>query len=207
MVMVSRCQLSAEYYNATLYVIQAEDQFISALDHQQSALNLNAMDLRQTLGRMVLNHTNMNETGRNSGFCLIHVGMRARLTQTTERGVIIIDATGKVVGIEPDEQEPKCHFELKYLAGHPVVVLRYMPRAVYFEQDEVEDAVIDASSLIDPKACAAHVAEGACRYGSDCEFYDHIVAVTPHKNRRAWTLEKKLPTGEVVKVKVLLTFS
>ena len=40
-------------------------------------------------------------------------------------------STAGFLSVLRDDQEPKRHFDLKYLASHPVVVLRYMPRTVY----------------------------------------------------------------------------
>lgn len=146
----------------------------------------------------------MNATGRLPGFCLLHVGLRVRLTQTTESSIAVTDASEVVIGIEPDEREPKQHFDPERLTQRPVVVLRYMPQAVYVRLDETDDNEAHVVDLIKPKACAEHVLQSPMRHCSKCIFYDNVVAVTPFKNTRASSLE--IPIQDTIaKVKVKRT--
>ena len=85
-----------------MFVIQAEDEYTSALDKKSTAVNLNDTTVRRKISTTVLNHPNMNETGRMPGFALLHIDMEVRLTQTSESGIAVTDAIGKVVGIEFD---------------------------------------------------------------------------------------------------------
>ena len=48
----------------------------------------------------------MNGTGRLPSFCVFHVGMRVRFTQTVESGLVVVDQTGVVVGLDFRENEP-----------------------------------------------------------------------------------------------------
>ena len=100
---------------------------MSALDDKYASFDLNSADLRRELFRKVLEHPCMSATGRLPGFCLLHVGLRVRLMQTTESSIAVTDASGVVLGIEPDEREPKQHFDPVRLTTRPVVVLHYMP--------------------------------------------------------------------------------
>ena len=101
-----------------------------------------------------------------------------RLTQTTESGQVVTDATGIVRGIDFDEREPPFHTN----PTKPVVVLRYMPRAVEFELDKVDGVDPPRKDLIESKP--------------------NWVLVTPFKNNCAWSLEVKLDGGHMGKVKV-----
>ena len=65
-----RSQMSAAEHKKTLFVIQAEDEYVSALDQRSAAVDLNDTNVRRKITTMVLNHPNMNETGRMSGFFL-----------------------------------------------------------------------------------------------------------------------------------------
>ena len=131
----------------------------------------------------------MNATGRLPGSCLLHVGLRVRLAQTTESGIAVTDASGVVIGTEPDKHEPKQHFDPGRLTQRPVVVLHYMPQAVYVRQDEADDNEAHVADLIKPKACAEHALQRPMRNCSKRIFDDNVVAVTPSKNTRAWSLE------------------
>ena len=124
-----RSQMSAEHHKKTLFVVQAEDEYLSALDQKYAAVHLNDSSVRRKLSTSVLNHPNMNETGRMPGFCLLHIGMKMRLAQTTEGGVAVTDATGTVAGIEFDEREPRQNREAAELPLLPLVVFEVHARS------------------------------------------------------------------------------
>ena len=205
MAQVMRSQLSARHSKTTLFVVQAEDEYMSALDQQHAGLNLNDNKLRRKITHAVLNHPNMNETGRLPGFGMLHIGMTVRITQTTEPGVIVTDSTGKIRGIEFDEREPRQHLEASELHPCPVVVLRYMPVAVYVEMDEIEGVESPRVHLVAPRPCHRHRLEEAHPECSECICGRNLVAVTPLKNSQTWSLEIRLDDGFTVKVKVKRT--
>ena len=79
-----------------------------------------------------------------------------------------------------------------------------MPQAVYVRLDEADDNEAHVVDLIKPKACAEHVLQSPMRNCSQCIFYDNVVAVTPFKNTRAWSLD--IPIQDTIaKVKVKRT--
>ena len=197
-----RSQVSAAEHKKTLFVIQAEDEYVSALDQRSAAVDLNDTNVRRKITTMVLNHPNMNETGRMSGFALLHIDMEMRLTQTTESGIAVTDATGKVVGAEFDDREPQHHREATELTTRPVVLLRYMPKAVYLQLDVVEGVDPPDKQLIEPKSCPLHTVSGFDPNCPNCHSCENVVAVTPFKNVSAWALEVKLDEGHVARIKV-----
>ena len=124
-----RSELSARTHHATLFVLQARDEFTSIIDKQQAKELLRGDAVDKALTEAVLRHPNMNETGRLPSFTLLHIGMSVRLTQTSEAGVAVVDATGKVVGFDFDPEEPVCNSAAVERADQPVVILRCMLRA------------------------------------------------------------------------------
>ena len=132
----------------------------------------------------------MNETGRMPGFCMVHIGMSMRLTQTTEGGVVVVDATGLVKGIEFHDDEPVQNKEALELPGRPLVVLRKMPKAIYLELDECDG--VAPLHLISPRPCHSHVIAGFDPECQQCASNKNVVAIAPFKNRSAWTLEVKV---------------
>ena len=112
------------------------------------------------------------------------------------------DATGKVVGIEFDDREPQQHREATELPTRPVVILRYMPKAVYLQLDVVEGVDPPDKQLIEPKSCPLHAVSGFDPNCPNCHSCENVVAVTPFKNVSAWALEVKLDEGHVARIKV-----
>ena len=108
------------------------------------------------------------------------------------------DATGIVRGIDFDEREPSYHTK----PTKPVVVLRYMPRAVEFELDKVDGVDPPRMDLIDSKPCPLHKDEGCDKKCKECKSRSNWVLVTPFKNISSWSLEVKLDGGHMAKVKV-----
>ena len=197
-----RSQLSAAENKRTLFVIQAEDEYTSALDKKSTAVNLNDTTVRRKISTTVLNHPNMNETGRMPGFALLHIDMEVRLTQTTESGIAVTDATGKVVGIEFDEREPQPHQEAAEKPTSPVIVLKYMPKAVYLELDAVEGINPLEKPMIEPRSCSRHAASGFDAQCPDCHSCKNVVAITPFTNVSPWALEVPFDERHIAKVKV-----
>ena len=205
MAQVSRSQLSAEHHKCPLFVIQAEDQFLSAVDAKDARLRLDDNALRQKIGIAVLSHPNMNETGRLPGFALLHIGMKVRLTQTSESGIAVTDATGVVVGMDFDDREPRSHGSASECPQSSVVVLQYMPRAVYVQLDAVDGVQSLDMDLIMSRPCLQHNVTGVDSECTDCISCKNVVAVTPFLNAVAWWLDVKLDRDHVVKVKVRRT--
>ena len=89
-----RCTLSARAAKAVLFIAQAEDRVTNpwpALGQEQ---------VRKSVGEQLLRHPNMNKTGRLPGFAMFHAGMCARLTQSVEPSEAVVDAVGKVRGLD-----------------------------------------------------------------------------------------------------------
>ena len=179
MAQVSRSQQSAQMHESTLFVIQAEDQYMAALDPHQRHVDFSDELLRREINEKVLRHANMNETGRMPSFAMLHVGMKIRLTQTTEPGFIVTDTTGVVVGIEFDHREPE-------VARIPVLVLQYMPVAVYVQLDVVDGVAPLGVPLIDDQSCPLHAAQGYQASCSACTANTNVVAITPYTNVTPW---------------------
>ena len=190
MAIVLRCQLSAQSHATPLFIIQAEDQFVSAVDAGHTREPLRDAAVREQVTRSVLQHPNMNETGRLPGFCMFHVGMRIRFTQTVEAGLVVVDQTGVVVGVDFHENEPVENKEALELRQKPVVLLRHLPPFVYIKLDGAKD---DTNRLrfLDDEPCARHQADGIDATCEECQVLSDIVAVEPYTSRSAWSLHLK----------------
>ena len=186
MAQVSRSQKSAQMHGSILFVIQAEDEYMSALDPRQHHVDFDDGRLRSEINEKVLRHANMNETGRMPGFAMLHVGMKIRLTQTPEPGFIVTDATGVVVGIEFDPRESEVALVASRAAEIPVLVLQYLPVAVYVQLD-VPDGVAPLDvPFIDSRPCPLHAGQGTQASCPDCTDYTNVVAITPYTNVTPW---------------------
>ncbi len=133
----------------------------------------------------------MNETGRLPGFCMFHIGQLVRFTQTVEADFISVDQTGVVVGIDFHEHEPVENKEALNLLDKPVVLLRHMPVAVYVKLTRDEDELQSRLSFLEDKPCVRHEPSGVDAACPDCDVRSNIVAIKPHQNRLAWTLQLK----------------
>jgi hypothetical protein len=202
MAQAMRSQMSAEQNRKTLFAVQAEDEYLSALDNSYAAVDFSSDRLRRNLSTAVLNHPNMNETGRLPSFCLFHVGMKMRVTQTTESGVVVTDATGTVCGVDFDEREPRDHREAAELSSQPLVVLKHLPVAIYLKLDEIEGVQPHRLQMIAPRPCPQHAVDGLDADCPACHSCRNVVAVTPYTNKSPWTLNVKLDCGSIAKVKV-----
>lgn len=163
MAQMIRSRLSARHAKAPLYVMQAED-FI-----QDRPWNLSLEDAT----RGILRHPNMNDTGRLPGIALLHIGMHVRITMTLEQGVVPVDSTGVVLGIDfhPDET-----------LGTPehlgsVRVLRHLPSAVLVKLDD------SSMEFMPPVPCRDHTDTGPSRACSQCKFFPGVFAVEPKLSR------------------------
>ena len=146
--------------------------------------------LRKRVTEDVLRHPNMNETGRLPGFCMFHIGQFVRFTQTVEAGVVCVDQTGVVVGIDYHEREPVEHKQALDLLNKSVILLRYMPVAVYIKLTRSDDDKTRLDFLPD-KPCIHHEASGADKACEDCKIMSDIVAIEPYTSRSAWSLHLK----------------
>jgi hypothetical protein len=197
-----RSQMSAKENKKPLFIIQAEDEYLSALDPRYASFNLGDGNVRRRISTSVLKHPNMNDTGRMPGFAMLHIDMKVRLTQTTEAGIAVTDSTGRIVGIEFDEREPRHHREASELPDRPLIVLRYMPPAVYVKLDAVEGVEPPKVDLITSRPCSQHAVVGVSEACPDCQSWKGVVAVTPFTNISPWSLEVKLEGGHIATVKV-----
>ena len=179
--------------------MQAEDEFVSAVDANHMRPQMQEGSLRERITSDVLRHPNINDTGRLPSFCLFHIGQTIRFTQTVEAGLVSVDQTGVIVGIDFDEREPVENKEALNLLDRPVVLLRHLPVAVYVKLARDEDDPRRLSFLPD-KPCDRHGASGADAGCPACEIGSDIVAVAPLKNRSAWSLHLK-SLDAAVKVK------
>ncbi len=105
MAMVVRSQLSAKVHSTPLFLIQAKDVIVNAVLSDGSQTSAQETAVRKMMSRAVLQHPNMNETGRLPSFAMLHIGMKVRFTQTVEDGFAVVDDTGIVIGLEFHEHE------------------------------------------------------------------------------------------------------
>ena len=163
MAQVIRSIASARHAKAPLYAVQAED-FI-----QDRPWNVSLEDAT----RAILQHPNMNNTGRLPGIALLHVGMHVRITMTLEQGVVPVDCTGVVLGIDfhPDERLGAA----EHLGS--TRVLRHLPSAVLVKLDGSE------MEFLPPAPCRDHADIGASRECDQCKFFPGVFAVEPKLSR------------------------
>ena len=182
-----RSKLSARTAKAALFIGQAEDEIInpwSDLRHEQ---------VRKSVGEQLLRHPNMNTTGRFPGFEMFHIGMQLRLTQSVEPPEGVVDATGKVIGIDLYPLEPESHRRSAFPthgAAEPVasvVVLSHHPLCVYVKLDDCD------TGFLPPRSRNEHAVVGEVRTCSACSFYPGVLAVKPCTNKRPFDLEVTLP--------------
>ena len=189
-----RSQLSAKVHETPLFVVQAQDEFLSVVEADQVSPCATTEALRHRITRQLLQHPNMNNTGRLPAFCMFHVGMRVRFTQTVHAGLVTVDQTGVVQGIDFHDNEPVENKEAAQLGGKSVVLLRYLPTAIYVKIDRSEGDESEALRFVDDVPCAEHEdapdSTGKC---PKCKRLADVVAVAPYKNRRAWTLPIEVP--------------
>ncbi len=90
MAIAIRSILSARRARTPLYLIQAEDYLLD-VPPQVSPREASIA---------VLQHPNMNDTGRLPGIALLQIGMNARLTMTIEAPEFVVDCTGTILGFD-----------------------------------------------------------------------------------------------------------
>ena len=73
---------------------------------------------------------------------MFHIGQLMRFTQTVEVGLISVDQTRVVVGIDFHEHELVENREALNSLDRPLVLLRHMPVAVYVQLTRDEDAQV-----------------------------------------------------------------
>ena len=159
---------------------------MAALDPHQRQVDFKDELLLAEINEKVLRHANMNDTGRMPGFAMLHVGMKIRLTQTTEPGFIVTDTTGVVVGIEFDHREPEDALAASRTAGRPVLLLQYLPVAVYVQLDVVDGVAPLEVPLIDDQPCPLHAQQGYQASCPACTANTNVVAITPYTNVTPW---------------------
>ena len=193
---VVRSQLSAKVHGTTLFVIQAKDEILNTIHSDATQTSMDASILRRKLSEAILQHPNMNETGRLPSFAMLHIGMKVRFTQTVEDGFAVIDDTGVVLGFEFHENELVQHKLAAEQASRPIVLLRYMPLAVYVRVDK-PDGSTDGFRFFDDKPCDQHAATGVDHKCKQCLCMKNVVAVPPCTNKRAWSLDLNSPQVKV----------
>ena len=194
---VVRSQLSAKEHKTPLFVAQAQDEFVSVVETDQVANSSGTAALRHHISRQILQHANMNETGRLPSFCMFHIGMRVRFTQTVQAGLVSVDQTGVVQGIDFHENEPVENKEAVALGQRPVVLLRYLPTAVHVKLERDEDDERAALQFLDDIPCSHHRDVGADSSCPHCTVLRDVVAVSPYKTKRPWSLAIKNGGGTV----------
>ena len=106
MATVVRCQLSAQHHKTVLFVIHAEDELVNAIEASHShPPSCKPGEFQERITLEVLQHPNMNDTGCLPGFGMFHIGQLIRFTHTVEVGLISVDQTGVVVGLDFHEHE------------------------------------------------------------------------------------------------------
>ena len=180
-----RSQLSAKSHKRTLFVVQAQDEYLSYIDKEHATLDFSKEAVKRGVARAVLAHPCMNETGRLPPFAMFHIEMQIRLTLTSEPRVAVTDAAGIVMGIEFDDREPKRHQEATTNGELSIVRMLYMPKALYVKLEEVEGASeFTPTEWISPRACNQHAVEGADIACTECSFFKNCVVVPAVTNLR-----------------------
>ena len=131
--------------------------------------------------RTLLSIPNANSTGRLLGFCPFHLHMRVRITLPIEPPFVIPDSTGTIVGIE-SPSVPHSH-SLPQASLRNIVMMDTFPIAIYVQIDDLDKEFLPA------KPCAEHMATGAARSCTACNFFPGLVAVTP-MDSRPWMHEE-----------------
>ena len=173
-----------------LFIVQAEDEIVNPWSELQNE------QVRKSVGEQLLRHPNMNTTGRIPGFAMFHIGMQVRLTQSVEPPEGVVDATGKVFGVDFHPLEPESHRRSAFPvhgAAKPeasVVVLRHQPLCVYVKLDGCD------TEFLPPKPCNEHAVSGVDRTCSACSFYPGVLAVKPCTSKRPWNFEISMPNED-----------
>ena len=138
-----RSKISAKMARATLFVIPAEDVICDRSRREIRDLGL---------GKLALQHPNMNDMNRLPGFALLHEGMQVRFTLALHPTEIPPDTVGTVrwIDLHPDDcvsggAEP----------APPVQLLSHFPRSVAVKIHGCK------TQFLPPKPCPTHAATGA----------------------------------------------
>ena len=190
MATVVRSHLSATHHQTPLFVVQAADQFVSCLDtgHTRDEEQLRAAYAK--ISQEVLQHPSMNDTGRLPSFCMFHIGMRVRFTQTVEKGSITVDQTATVIGLDFHANEPLTHKDAIQNPKAPVVLLRYFPQCVYVKLDRF-DSESEPLRFLDDEPCELHANHGIQDSCKECRNFADVVAIEPFTSRCAWSIDIK----------------
>ena len=113
--------------------------------------------------------------------------MEMRLTVTVEAPDAVVDATGKVEGIELHPEDRAFATE----QGAAQQVLKHIPPAIYLRLDNVQ------TEFLPPTACEAHAETGACCDCSACDFHRGVIAIQPYTPRQAFRARVTLPAEAV----------
>ena len=171
-----RSKISAKMARATLFVIPAEDVIC---DRSRREIR------DQGLGKLALQHPNMNDMNRLPGFALLHEGMEVRFTLSLHPTEIPPDTVGTIrwIDLHPDDcvgagAEP----------APPVQLLSHFPRSVAVKIHGCK------TKFLPPKPCPAHTATGAIGTCPKCDLLEGVFLVTPVQGANgakpnAWHIE------------------
>ena len=90
---------------------------------------------------------NIGATARMPGLLPLFVGMEVILTESILPPTYVRGTPGKVVGIEPHALEPPVEGHTS-IVSDGVVVLHYMPKAVYVKIDDSDEFFLKAAPKI-----------------------------------------------------------
>ena len=134
----------------------------------------------KTYTRM-LQEPSLSNTKRLPGLCLLHVGMRVRLTATVLSPWAVQDSAGEVVAMSFSPEDAAALRAEGHIAATSVsaeYALRALPVAVYVKLDEVD------VEFLPPTTCSVHAVAGFDSGCPNCKKIPGVVVVKPLT--RAW---------------------
>jgi hypothetical protein len=132
----------------------------------------------------------MNDTGRLPSFCMFHIGMIVRFTQTVEKGSITVDQIATVICFDFLANELVKHKEAIQNPDAPVVLLGYFPQCVYVKLDRF-DSESEPLRFLDDEPCELHGNDGIQASCKECRNFADVVAIEPFTIRCAWSIDIK----------------
>ena len=178
---------SAKASKKTLYAVRAVD-IVQNIPPERA----------RSVAEALVQHPNMNETGRLPHYGLYHVGMEVRFTQTVAAPNVVVDTVGVIRGFAFAKEDAN-----RTDLNASFVVLRRFPEAIYVELQDVP------KRFVPEEPCREHApnVDNAC---PECLRLRNMFLVRPFTNQQAWSLKLVVsnPLGgstEEISVKVKRT--
>ena len=183
-----RSKASAKKTGATLFLIPAQDSICDRIARGIRSLGL---------GKLALQHPNMNDMNHLPGIALLHEGMEVRVTLTLHHLDIPPDtvATIQSIDLHPDDVADG--------AAEPGTGLRYLKRFPRSVAIKIHDC---KTCFLKPEPCTRHASTGACKSCTDCQWFEGLFLVQPVEGGagakpRAWQIEVQDANGDTHKIK------